>query len=141
MIGNRSPLSRGEMMSRIRSKHNQSTEIALLRMLRSADISGWRRHTSLPGKPDFAFPKSKVAVFVDGCFWHGCAKCYVRPKTNRKFWDKKRTDNMARDRSVNLRLRKNGWKVVRLWEHYLAKQPNASLARIVKALSEAPRSS
>ncbi len=51
----------------------------------------------LPGKPDFAFPRRRVAVFMDGCFWHGCPKCYTRPKTNRAFWDKKRTDNMARD--------------------------------------------
>ena len=97
-------------MSLIRGKGNKETEHALLTLLKQNKITGWRRHLTLPGKPDFAyqliakatylrlrlrFPKQKVAVFVDGCFWHGCPKCYTRPKTNRAFWDKKRTDNMA----------------------------------------------
>jgi DNA mismatch endonuclease (patch repair protein) len=84
----------------------------------------------LPGKPDFAFPKQKVAVFVDGCFWHGCPKCYTRPKTNRAFWDKKRTDNMARDKRVTRQLRWQGWKVIRIWQHSLQKSPNTCLNRL-----------
>jgi DNA mismatch endonuclease (patch repair protein) len=74
-------------MSLIRGKGNKQTEQALLALLKRDKITGWRRHLPLPGKPDFAFTKQKVAVFVDGCFWHGCPKCYTRPKTNRKFWD------------------------------------------------------
>ena len=73
-------------------------------------------------RPDFVFPKRKVAVFVDGCFWHGCPKCYVRPKQNRKFWDAKREGNMARDRRQSRALRAAGWTVLRLWEHELAKK-------------------
>jgi DNA mismatch endonuclease (patch repair protein) len=83
------------------------------------------------------FPKQKVAVFVDGCFWHGCPKCYPRPKTNRKFWDKKRADNMARDRRVNRQLRLQGWKVIRIWQHPLKKSPDACLIRIRRALAAA----
>jgi DNA mismatch endonuclease (patch repair protein) len=74
-------------MARVRSRGNKATELKLVSFLRSEGMVGWRRHLPLPGKPDFAFPKQKVAVFVDGCFWHGCPKCYTRPKSNLKFWD------------------------------------------------------
>jgi DNA mismatch endonuclease, patch repair protein len=95
---------------------NKETENALLTLLRQNKITVWRRHLPLPGKPDFAFPKHKVAVFVDGCFWHGCPKCYTRPKTDRAFWDRKREDNMARARHVTRQLRGRGCKVIRIWQ-------------------------
>ena len=120
-------------MSLIRGKGNKETEIALLALLKQNKITGWRRHLPLPGKPDFAFPKHKVAVFVDGCFWHGCPKCYTRPKTNRKFWDRKREENMARDKRVNRQLRREGWRVIRIWQHSLQKSPEACLSRIRRA--------
>lgn len=88
----------------------------------------------MPGKLDFAFPRQKVAVLVNGCFWHGCPKCYTRPKTNRAFWDKKHADNMARDRRVTRQLRRDGWKVLRIWQHSLRKSPQACLNRIRRAL-------
>ena len=122
-------------MALIRGKGNKQTEQALLLLLRQNKVTGWRRHLPLPGKPDFAFPKQKVAVFVDGCFWHGCPKCYTRPKTNRKFWDKKREDNMARDKRVNRQLRRKGWKVIRIWQHALKKSPATCLNGIRCALS------
>jgi len=70
-------------------------------------------------------------------FWHGCSKCYNRPKTNRKFWDKKREDNMARDKRVTRQLRRQGWKVIRIWQHSLQKSPAACLNRIRRALESA----
>ena len=121
-------------MSLIRGKGNKKTEHALFVLLRRNNISGWRRHLPLLGKPDFAFPEQKVAIFVDGCFWHGCPKCYTRPKTNRKFWDKKREDNMARDKRVSRQLRRQGWKVIRIWQHSLQKSPATCLNRIHVAL-------
>ena len=130
-------LARSELMSRIRGRGNELTEMRLLALLKQRRITGWRRHLHLPGKPDFAFPKQKLAVFVDGCFWHGCPKCYTRPKTNRKFWDKKRTDNMARDKCVGRQLRRQGWKVIRIWQHSLKKSPDACLNRIRRALESA----
>lgn len=126
---------RSEVMSLIRGKGNKETENALLVLLRQNKITGWRRHFPLLGKPDFAFPKQKVAVFVDGCFWHGCPKCYTRPKTNRAFWDRKRETNMARDRRVTRQLRRQGWKVIRIWQHSLKKSPNACLTRIHRGLT------
>jgi len=95
----------------------------LLSLLRKNRITGWRRHLPLPGKPDFAFPKQKDAVFVGGCFWHGCPNCYTRPKTNRKFWDKKREDNMAHDKRVNCQLRRQDLKVIRIWQHSFTSCP------------------
>jgi DNA mismatch endonuclease (patch repair protein) len=121
-------------MSLIRGKANKETENALLSLLKRNKITGWRRHLPLPGKPDFAFPKQKVAVFVDGCFWHGCPKCYTRPKTNRAFWDKKLEDNMARDKRVTRQLSRQGWKVIRIWQHSLQKFPTTCLNRIRRAL-------
>ena len=124
-------------MSLIRGKGNKETEHALLTLFKQNKITGWRRHLPLPGKPDFAFPKHKVAVFVDGCFWHGCPKCYTRPKTNRAFWDRKREKNMARDKCVNRQLRRQGWKVIRIWQHSLQKSPQTCLNRILRALESA----
>jgi DNA mismatch endonuclease (patch repair protein) len=126
---------RSEVMSLIRGRGNKQTEQALLAVLRQNKITGWRRHLPLPGKPDFTFPKQKVAIFVDGCFWHGCPKCYTRPKTNRAFWDRKRETNTARDRRVNCQLRRQGWKVIRIWEHSLRQYPAACVHRIRRALS------
>ncbi len=125
------------MMSLIRGRDNKQTEQVLLRLLKRNKFTGWRRHLPLPGKPDFAFPNKKVAVFVDGCFWHGCPKCYTRPKTNRKFWDRKREDNMARDKRVTCQLRRQGWKVIRIWQHSLQKFPQTCLNRIRRAVGKA----
>jgi len=72
-------------MSRIRSK-NTHPEIILRRELRKAGLIGYRLHYGLRGKPDIVYSKNKIAVFVDGCFWHKCPKCFVRPVTNSKFW-------------------------------------------------------
>ena len=106
-------------MASIRSKGNATTEGAFLILLREAGISGWRRHVRLPGKPDFVFRVQRLAIFVDGCFWHGCPRCYRLPDDNRKFWKNKVLTNRRRDRSRTRRLRSLGWRVLRIWEHSL----------------------
>ena len=91
----------------------------------------------LPGRPDFAFPKAKVAVFTDGCFWHGCPRCYTRPKSNRKFWDAKVARNRERDREVSRGLRRKGWRVIRIWEHALkGAAAGTAVRRIIRALAD-----
>lgn len=120
-------------MSLIRSRGNRSTEMRFIALLRSAGITGWRRNQALMGKPDFVFRKEKVAVFVDGCFWHACPKHATFPKTRRSFWLKKFGNNKARDHRVNRSLRKAGWRVLRIWEHEL-KQPGRCLKRLLLAL-------
>lgn len=122
---------RSEMMSLIRSHGNKATEIRLIEIFRQFKITGWRRKQKLLGKPDFVFRESRVAVFVDGCFWHGCPKCYKRPSSNQEFWDAKFVNNKRRDRRINRELPKEGWKVFRIWEHQL-KAPEKILIKLLK---------
>lgn len=116
-------------MSLVRGKGNETTELRLIQAFRANDITGWRRGSKLPGKPDFVFPKLKTAVFVDGCFWHGCPRHGTQPKTRAKFWRDKITGNRACDRRVNRALRERGWTVVRIWEHELRRRDEAKLIR------------
>jgi DNA mismatch endonuclease (patch repair protein) len=110
---------RSEVMSRIRGRGNKDTELALAKLFRAHRITGWRRNQPVFGKPDFVFPKLKLAVFVDGCFWHGCPKHATKPKNNRAFWQRKFSANKKRDALVTRTLRRNGWRVLRVWEHTL----------------------
>ncbi len=128
---------RSQVMSRIRGRGNKETEVALARLLRQNKITGWRRHYHIFGRPDFAFPKVKLAVFVDGCFWHGCQKHSNLPVNNRTFWRKKLTANKLRDRLVRRTLRSRGWRVLRVWEHELVRKRQGKLVRrIVAFLSQ-----
>lgn len=120
---------RSAVMSRIRGHGNKDTELRLIQIFRSSGIKGWRRGSKLPGKPDFVFPKLKSAVFVDGCFWHGCPKHATWPKTRAAFWLAKITGNKARDRRVNRLLKAKGWTVVRVWEHELRRRDEMKLIR------------
>lgn len=107
--------TRSRVMSAVKSRGNRSTEIKMVRLLRRHSLSGWRRHLDLPGTPDFAWRRQKVALFVDGCFWHGCS-CRELPKTNVNFWRDKISNNVRRDRRVSRELRKQGWSVIRVRE-------------------------
>ena len=124
-----SKAKRSEVMGRIRSHGNRDTELALMRVFRRQGIRGWRRHRPVFGRPDFVFAKARVAVFVDGCFWHGCPKHSSVPATNRAFWLRKLTANSVRDLLVNRTLRGLGWQVVRIWEHELARKNEKKLMR------------
>ncbi|MCL4789642.1 MAG: DNA mismatch endonuclease Vsr [Verrucomicrobia bacterium] len=127
---------RSEVMSRIRGRGNKDTELALARLLRRQHITGWRRNQPVFGKPDFVFPKWKLAIFVDGCFWHGCLQHGTKPRNNAAFWRRKIGGNKARDTLVTQTLRRMGWRVLRVWEHDLAKKNQARLLRrIQKALT------
>jgi DNA mismatch endonuclease (patch repair protein) len=122
-------------MAAIRSRGNKSTEIKLASILRANGIKGWRRHLALPGKPDFAFCRERLAVFVDGCFWHGCAFHCRRPSSNRSYWVPKIFRNQKRDAAVTKRLRETGWRVLRIWEHEL-RYPGRAARRIAWALQK-----
>ncbi len=155
------PTKRSEVMTRIRSRGNRDTELALMRLLRRHGITGWRRHREircpqssprpLQVRPDFVFLRQRLAVFVDGCFWHGCpihspparwlqksampdtaapARGRGTARTGKRFWEAKLAANRARDRRVNRLLREAGWRVLRLWEHELqAATPRARMRR------------
>jgi DNA mismatch endonuclease Vsr len=90
-------LSRGELMARVRPRRNQTTEVAMARLLRCAGLGGWRRHARIPGSPDFAWPAARVAVFVDGCSWHGHGcKRNLEHRTNARAWREKIAHNQRR---------------------------------------------
>jgi DNA mismatch endonuclease (patch repair protein) len=128
-----SKAKRSEVMSLIRSRGNKATEGAFMKLLRCHKISGWRRHTSVrltargtmdggrraSVKPDFVFRGPRVAVFIDGCFWHGCPLHGTKPVGNAVFWREKLAINRARDRFVTKSLRRSRWTVLRIWEHQL----------------------
>ncbi|MBV9157612.1 MAG: very short patch repair endonuclease [Acidobacteriaceae bacterium] len=122
---------RSKIMAAVHSQGNTTTELPLARLLWAAGIRGYRKHWNVPGKPDFAWPGRKLAVFVDGCFWHGC-RCKYLPRTNTEFWKKKIENNKRRDRHVTQALRRNGWTVLRIRECVVRKP--ATLARIARAL-------
>ena len=161
-----SKLKRSEVMSRIRSRGNRDTELALAKIFRRHKITGWRRQVETnisprpsppksvnspcpsPGfatlsrsrgrgtrgegvrvKPDFVFQRLKLAISVDGCFWHGCPKHATKPKNNREFWRRKLAANKKRDALVTRMLRRTGWRVLRIWEHELARKNEARLVR------------
>lgn len=131
---------RAEVMSRIRGRGNRDTELRLIALMRAHRITGWRRGSALPGRPDFVFPRARLAVFVDGCFWHGCPLHATWPRQNAAFWRAKILGNRRRDRAVDRQLRKLGWVVVRIWEHALAKKHAArTTARLQRHLASTGR--
>ena len=123
-------------MAAIRSRGNKDTELKLAMIFRAAGITGWRRNQVLPGRPDFVFRRERLAVFVDGCFWHGCPKHGRKPGSNRNYWLPKLRRNQERDKAVKRTLSKAGWTVLRLWEHDLANETRV-IGRITKALERA----
>lgn len=152
---------RSHVMAGIRGRGNRSTELAMARLLRAAGIVGWRRHLLLRPKvcaedvaasvgknsvriatrPDFAFRSSKLALFIDGCFWHGCALHSTAPVQNAKFWSAKLSANMLRDGVQTRALEQAGWTVIRIWEHELIDPdlPMKRLLRCLRGTSAAPK--
>ena len=127
--------TRSKNMAAVRSKGNLSTEVALGRLLWSAGLRGYRKHWRVPGRPDFAWPGRRVAVFVDGCFWHGCSFKTI-PKSNSQFWKGKIERNQERDRTVVRQLRAAGWKVIRVWECALERKKTLTDIRRLLATRE-----
>lgn len=123
---------RSQVMSAIRGRGNKDTELALAMLFRRNGITGWRRHAPIFGKPDFAFRQQRVAVFVDGCFWHSCPRHANMPVNNRDFWMKKLAANAKRDRLVNRTLKARGWRVLRIWEHQLSRQNETRLVAAIR---------
>jgi len=118
-------------MSSIRGKRNKTTEYILRMALVRHGIRGWILHPKyVPGCPDFFFPQKNIAVFVDGCFWHGCSRCGHIPLTNRPFWSAKIKRNRNRDLTNAKVLRKAGIRVLRFWEHELRESLGKCLGRI-----------
>jgi DNA mismatch endonuclease (patch repair protein) len=122
-------------MSRIRAK-NTGPEVKLRKLLFADGIRGYRIHYNLPGKPDIVFIKKKIAIFIDGCFWHKCPDCFQEPETRKEFWMNKIQSNIERDKKVNEQLSDEGWTVIRIWEHEIRKEPEKSVKNIIRILEK-----
>jgi DNA mismatch endonuclease (patch repair protein) len=132
------PESHSNRMGAIRSKGNKSTEAKFRAMLVRAGIRGWRMQAKhLKGKPDFYFPESKLAVFLNGCFWHGCSRCGHMPGKNRPFWKAKIERNQQRDRDTDRYLHEIGILAMRFWEHELVECPVECIRRLRVGLEPA----
>ena len=143
---------RSQVMSRIRGRDNQTTELKLSAAFRMYGVVGWRRQVRLKPRiaskdrglgeakfrlsvrPDFIFRSHKLAVFVDGCFWHGCPEHFKQPVTNSEFWANKIAMNLLRDQRATRALEEAGWTVLRVWEHDLADLASV-IKRVVSCLS------
>lgn len=137
----RSPRPSNDSISRIMSanrRRDTKPEVIFRKALWLNGIKGYRlQWKKIPGSPDIAFPKRKVAIFVNGCFWHRCPKCDLPiPKSNTSFWKEKFKKNQARDRRKVMELENIGWKVLTIWECDLKKNLKTSVNKIKSALSK-----
>ena len=131
------PARSSRNLSAVRGHNNRTTEQRLRLALVRARIRGWQLHPiGIPGKPDFIFPDRRIAVFVDGCFWHGCPKCGHIPKTNTPFWNAKIQRNIERDRATTQKLLDSDFQVTRIWEHELKDNLTTCVDRIAEMLAE-----
>ena len=130
--------ARSSNMRAIRASGNRSTEWRLRSRLMRRGLRGWKVHSKdFLGTPDFAFPGSQVLIFIDGCYWHGCPKCGHIPKTNTEYWTAKIGRNKKRDRRHTRDLRKQEFRVIRIWECSLKKDPSRALHKILAAIEAA----
>lgn len=119
-------------MKKVKSKNNRSTELRLIDIFNQYGIQGWRRNYQVKGHPDFVFLSRRIAVFVDGCFWHGHDCRNTRPADNQEYWNKKRERNMKHDLEITALFENRGWKVLRIWECELRKKNESCLLERLK---------
>jgi DNA mismatch endonuclease (patch repair protein) len=136
MADTRTPEQRKRIMSAVR-RRDTAPELALRRSLFARGIRGWRcDYRDAPGRPDLAWPGRKIAVFVDGAFWHGHPSRH-RPGRSGSYWDKKIAANVARDRRVDRELQAMGWTVFRFWDFEIRKQLSVVVEDIARAVEDA----
>jgi len=126
---------RSEIMSKVRHG-NTDVELMFRKGLWKKGVRGYRIAPNVPGRPDIYFPRKKVAIFVDGCFWHGCRSCKRIPKSNVEFWTNKIRGNRARDRRVDKELKRSGVKVIRIWEHEVKQTLEKCASKICRIISD-----
>jgi DNA mismatch endonuclease Vsr len=129
--------SRSKIMRSITGRNNRTTELRFRLALVRSGMKGWTvRPSNVDGNPDFWFAALKVAVFVDGCFWHGCEICHCVPKSNTAFWSTKFARNRAKDARITEQLSSGGIKVVRFWEHELRDDLKGCVSRLERMLMQ-----
>lgn len=128
------PEQRSYNMSQVKGKDTKP-ELRLRTELFNNGLRGYRVKTKLPGKPDIVFTKKEVVIFIDGCYWHKCPKCFKLPKSNVKFWKDKINGNVRRDKEVNKVLKMMGFKVLRFWTHEIKEDFDGIYKKIFKSLN------
>ena len=126
---------RSQIMSAVHSKQNKSTEIRLIKVFKENGIIGWRRNYRVKGHPDFIFPNKRIAIFVDGCFWHGHDCRNTRPSDNAEYWQKKRERNISHDKEITTMFETRGWIVIRIWECELKKSNSNILLKKLEPIT------
>jgi len=124
---------RSDIMRRVKSQKNKPTELQLIEVFKEQHIIGWRRNYKVKGHPIFVFPKQRIAVFVDGCFWHGHDCRNTRPSDNQSYWQKKRERNVERDKATTAQFEARGWTVLRIWECELKKKNREQLLQKIQS--------
>lgn len=127
------PEQRRKCMSSVRGT-NTKPELLLRKALWRKGLR-YRLKSELPGKPDIVLARYKIAIFVDGCFWHNCPAHGSLPETNKSFWEKKIARNVERDHQVNALLEQNGWLVIRIWEHEIKQSIEKVIEKIFSFLA------
>ena len=117
-----SKCKRSDIMKKVRPSGNKTTELKLIEYFSANNITGWRRNYKVKGHPDFVFLDRKIAIFVDGCFWHGHDCRNTRPADNADYWNKKRERNIEHDKEITKLFEQRGWTVIRIWECELKKK-------------------
>ena len=125
---------RSQVMRSVRSSRNKSTELKLIDYFHQKQITGWQRNYKVKGHPDFVFLKRRIAVFVDGCFWHGHDCRNTRPSENAEYWSRKRQRNIDHDKQITSLFEKRGWTVIRIWECELQKKNRDILDKKISCL-------
>lgn len=123
---------RSRVMRSVRSTGNKSTELFFIDLLDAFKIIGWKRHYPVRGKPDFVFLKHRIAIFIDGCFWHGHECKKNAPKQNSVYWKQKIERNKQRDKEIKSLFEKRGWNVFRIWECQLSESSTISILKFLK---------
>ena len=125
---------RSRVMRQVKSKENKSTELRLITLFREYGITGWRRNYPVKGHPDFVFLKTRVVIFVDGCFWHGHDCRNTRPSDNSEYWAKKREQNICHDAEISTLFERRNWDVLRIWECELKKKNETAIIERIKSV-------
>ena len=137
MADSLTPEQRKRCMSSVKNR-NTDIELAFRKALWKAGLR-YRLNSKITGKPDLVFIGIKLAVFVDGCYWHGCPEHGQIPKTNELFWRQKISRNIARDATINDSLAAAGWHVLRFWQHEIKRDLGGCVRRVEQALIPAYR--
>jgi DNA mismatch endonuclease (patch repair protein) len=129
------PQERSRIMSNVKARGNKSTELKLIKLFKENGLTGWKRNYPVKGKPDFVFLPQRVAIFVDGCFWHGCEDHCRVPSSNQEYWLAKINRNQERDIATTAAFQERNWRVIRIWEHELTRKNSIDvLNRITSTL-------